>query len=191
MAINQINQFSFCRGDTPTIPLKIKTGKYSYVFTTTGIVTAPAVGDIYIIGDENFYVYAINGNDISCFSNLATDTLSATGTLTRATGTGDTSISYTAKTSSLYVDLTGLTIRFTILTSAINEPTGGQILLAPQTMTINGENAFVTLTSTQTLALPVAKAMGFFEIKNGSNYITETLDTGYLLININKEKIQP
>ena len=111
------------------------------------MVTPPLVTDIYTINGNNLYLYAVNGNNLSFFSQTKIESvIPSTGTLTRAVGSGDTSITYTSRTADRYIDLTGVTVRFIILKRIVDDPAPADIVFGPASATTNGKTAFYQFT---------------------------------------------
>lgn len=81
---------------------------YNYVFTVTSPAAAPAYGDLYTNSNNYYMVLYSSGTTLVC---AGTGDPSATGNLTRATGSGSTPIAYSAFTTSAGVtNGTGATI---------------------------------------------------------------------------------
>ena len=183
---------SFCRGDSVTQSYNFNSATYSFSLTVTGLVTAPAIGDSYIQGSILLYVTNVSGSVITFVSGETSNSLASTGTVTRITGSGDATITYTSSTGSLATNLSGATIKFIILKHLVNDPASGEILLPAKTLTIANAVAGVAslyLTPTETLSLPIGSYFGIFQISYGTTIVNEQLDAQYVVVNVNKQKI--
>jgi uncharacterized membrane protein len=104
-------------------PIVIKSGAYTPIdfelttenklitFTITDPTVDPAVGDRY--RDAAGIVYTISYHStvtLRATSNSNENPALSSGTLTRISGSGDTSITYSAYTSTNYMDLNGVTL---------------------------------------------------------------------------------
>lgn len=190
--LNPMASISFCRGDSVAQSYNFSSPTYSFSLATSGLTVAPAIGDSYIQGTILLYVTNVSGSVVTLVSGETTNSLTATGTITKVTGTGDTTITYTSKTASLATNLTGATVKFIILKNLVNEPSSGEILLPAKTLTIanaTGGIASLYLTPTETLSLAVGSYYGVFQISFGSTIVNEQLDSQYVVINVNKQKL--
>jgi len=179
----------------------------SFVFTCSGIVTPPAVGDIYIktinatidgevVTTAQFVVTSVVGSVITFQSLLTSNTddngltiISATGTITRSTGSGDTTLTYTSFTTTNYVDTTGKTIKLRILKQVVDSPAPADIIVTKNaTMTAKGVG-FFQFSVSETSTYPVGKWYGVIEIYTSATEIIEQADFEVFSVNIDKNKV--
>jgi hypothetical protein len=99
--------------DNP-IPMVFESENKQVAFVTSGMVTLPAVGDRYKNNGTIYTISSISGSTIYTSSNSNEDPTTSSGTLTRITGAGDSSITFTSFTSSNLVDLTGAIVNMII-----------------------------------------------------------------------------
>lgn len=182
----------FCIGDSVIRSLGLNSPTYQYTLTTTGVSVMPAVGDEYLQGSIQLYVFAVSGSTISFATAKETDSLSSTGTVTKVVGSGDNSITYTAKTASKRVNLTGATCKFSIIKDPDLPPTGTNLILSPVTLTISSAtNGLVTLylTPIQTSTLPTGSYKGVFQVSYGTAVSNESLNSQCIPVLIDDNKI--
>jgi len=195
------------KGNIVNIPITLRLDVLSYVFTCSGIVTAPAVGDIYIktisatVNGETtttaqFVVTSVVGLVVTMQSLLASNTddngatiISATGTLTRSTGTGDATLTYTSFTTDNYVDTTSKTIKMRILREVVDSPAVADIIADKNaTMTAKG-TGFFQFSVAETSTYPVGTWYGVIEVYSSANNIIEQNDNEVFPVIINKNKV--
>jgi len=93
-------------------------------------------------GDTLFIVSSISGNNLNCASTSSvTDTLpNLTGTLTKQTGSGDTTLTYTSFATDNFVDLTGMTL----IIRAKDDYATASLAGFPITIVANSSNSILT-----------------------------------------------
>jgi hypothetical protein len=183
------------KGNIVNIPITLRLDVLSYVFTCSGIVTAPAVNGE-TTTTAQFVVTSVVGLVVTMQSLLASNTddngatiISATGTLTRSTGTGDATLTYTSFTTDNYVDTTSKTIKMRILREVVDSPAVADIIADKNaTMTAKG-TGFFQFSVAETSTYPVGTWYGVIEVYSSANNIIEQNDNEVFPVIINKNKV--
>lgn len=195
-------QLTLVRGTIQNIPVTLSLDVLSYVFTCAGVVTPPGVGDIYIqtvsapIVTAQFVVTSVSGSVVTFQSLLESNTndngttiVSATGTLTRSTGSGDVTLTYTSFTTDQYVDTAGKTIKLRILKQVVDNPQPADII-ADKTATITAKGVgFFQFSVAETSTYPVGNWYGAIEIYTSATDIIEQSDQEVFAVRIDKNKV--
>ena len=195
------------KGNLTTIPITLRLSVLSFAFTCSGIVTPPAIGDVYIqtvnvsintqtVTTVQFLVTSVVGSVVTMQSYLESNTddngvviIPSTGTLTRSTGAGDVTLTYTAITTDNYVDTAGKTIKMRILREVVDDPTIDDII-DDKTATLTGKGTgFFQFTVAETTAYPVGSWYGVIELYTSTTNIIEQTDNEVFPVIINKNKV--
>lgn len=92
--------------DTGNYPGQVPENTANYVFTVSGLTTVPTAGAVYTNNGETFTVVTANSNYVWA---TGTGIPQASGTLTKSSGTGDASITFSNSTGQLpALDASGL-----------------------------------------------------------------------------------
>jgi hypothetical protein len=181
------------RGNTQNWPLNFTTATFSYALTTSGVSSYPTVGDIYSVSNVILFVTSITSNVISFQSDALADVLATTGTLTKFSGTGDTTISYTTKTVNQVADITGMTVNFRVIRYIQDTPPSGDIILPTVSITNHilpklGKTV-LQLTGTQTASLEIGNFVGVLELVNSNGQKAEQFNEQTFDVTIQENKI--
>lgn len=184
------------KGNLEIIPYTLLNDTLSFTFNTSGVSVIPAIGDIYTIDSTQFLVTSVDGSQITFQSYLKQNTdeqgaqvVPASGTLTRSTGTGDASITYSAFTSDYLYDTTDRDVKLRILTEVVDEPTPSQVVIE-KTATQTGKGVGVfEFTVTETSDFTPGQYYGVLEIYRSDTDIIEQRDDEVFTVNISKNKV--
>jgi hypothetical protein len=190
MCINSKGEFEFNRGDTPFTNLNLTCKWYTYEISTVGMITYPSVGDTYT---DEFAVFTVTSKDISLnriwlFSDNPNQTMFSSQVLRKLTGIGDATITATIIYAGKEIDITGVDIKWVILSKIIDNPTAseiktqGTILSTAHILPKRGKTK-LQLTATNTNNVPIGTYKLFFQLDNAllSQYIG-TLDTQAIVV---------
>lgn len=195
------------RGNLVNIPITLNQEELSFVFTTSGVSSYPAIGDIYtraisnIINGESvtvaqFVVTSVSGAVVTMQSYLTSNTddngttiISSSGTLTRATGSGDSSISYTSFTSDNLYDTSGRTVKMRILKNVVDSPAVSDIIVTKNATLISKGVGMFQFSVAETSTYPVGKWYGVIEVYRDAADILEQRDDEVFPVIIDKNKV--
>jgi len=155
------------KGNDERIDFSFKSQNLNFTFQSGTLSVLPAVGDTYFYKDILFVVTSTTSNSVSLQSNVETASdVPVSGTITRADGSGDSSINYTSYSTNKYIDLTGSTYQLKI-GSFYNSgvlPLAGSLLFGV---------FFINLSNAQTALFPAGTYSASLQIVNSAGQVTE------------------
>lgn len=195
------------RGNLESIPFELYFDVMSITFTTSGVSTAPSIGDIYLYSANNtidgytvtsiqLVVTSIDGDDITFQSYLESNKddygntiISSTGTLIQSTGGGDATLTYTGLSTDYYYDTAGRTVKLRILKNIVDSPDSEDIIITKNaTITSKGIGVW-EFSVAETSVMPVGNWFGVIEIYRNSTDVQEQTDNDVFPIVIDKNKV--
>jgi hypothetical protein len=155
----------------------------SWIFTMPSMTTPPVAGDVYYSDGAVFRITSVNGTTVRAFSDVLLgyeSEVAATGDLARSIGSGDTTLTYTARSTNVVtsngkttspLDATGHTITDIKFKSSPDAETALLTLADISTWLVETQGkASVTVTAAQTADIADYKSLYFTFAVTGPVY---------------------
>lgn len=152
-----------------------------HLFFTFNVIylSPPSLGSQYELNGYTFTIIKVLPTQIVCISDSYDDLFRKSDTLRLLSGSGESALTYTKKTSTNNLDITGLTLKWRILKRLTDTPLAPDIVLDTKVFTthfapLEGKT-YLTLSKIEVDALPVGIWYEILETTDATGVVSEII----------------